>query len=441
MILMKFGGSSLGNADRIRSAAKIVKGRLRRKPVLVVSAVGGVTDRLEKLGADAASHKPWKKEAEKIIGLHETILVKLGLDGKMLDKDAYFLRGAVERVAKARDFSGAGRAKLLSFGERCSSRIMAGILRSMGIESSAHNAFDLGMVTDRNHAEATVLPESYGLLSSAIRKLPGVPVITGFLGRTKGREITTLGRGGSDVTASVVGAALGVKEIEIWTDVPGVMTADPRVVRGAWPVRKLSFSEAAELSYFGAKVLHPKTIAPAIARSIPVRVLNTFNPRDRGTLIVARSRETGIVAKAIAHKEGITAVNINSLRMLDAHGFLARVFEIFRKHRVSVDMITTSEVSISLTVDDTTNLGKAVEELKGFASVSVMRKRAIICVVGEGMKRVRAMAGRIFSCLGREDINVEMISQGASEINISFLVHERQAKAAMRALHLDFFGK
>lgn len=441
MIVMKFGGSSLAGAGRIRRAARIVKGKLRKKPVVVVSAVGETTDRLEELGAAAASRGQWERALEEIIGEHSAIVEELGLPGKLLAKETAYLRRTAQRTVKARKVSEPNRARLLSFGERCSAKLLAGALRSIGVDSSPHNASELGMLTEGNYREAKVLPETAKRLRSSISKLSGVPVITGFLGKTKGGEITTLGRGGSDVSASVIGAAVGAKEIEIWTDVPGVMTADPRAVPGAWPVRKLSFGEAAELAYFGARVLHPKAIAPAIARSIPVRVLNTFDPLDRGTLIVPRSRETGIVAKAIAHKKGITAVIINSLRMLEAHGFLARVFEIFAKYRISVDMITTSEVSISLTVDDTTNLEHAIEELREFAEVCVMRRRAIVCVVGEGMKRVRAMAGRIFSCLGREDISVEMISQGASEINVSFLVHEREVKSAVRALHRDFFGK
>ncbi len=441
MIIMKFGGTSLGSASRILRAAAIVKRRLRRKPVVVVSAVGGITDRLEKLGAAAASGGPWKKQLDEILADHAAIAARLGLGKELLRKEISFLRGTARRIAKAGRLTEAVRARLLSFGERCSVKIFSGALRSLGIESSAHNAFDIGMLTDRSYREAKILSETPGLLRSSISKLGGVPVITGFLGKTGTGSITTLGRGGSDVTASVVGAALGAGEIEIWTDVSGVMTADPHAVPGAWPVRKLSFHEAAELAYFGAKVLHPKTIAPAIEKAIPVRVLNTFDPEDPGTLILPGSRETGIVAKAIACKKNVSAVVVDSLRMLEAHGFLARVFRAFEKHRISVDMITTSEVSISLTIDDTKNLESAVEELKEFSSVSIMRRRAIVCVVGEGMKRIRAMAGRIFSCLGREDINVEMISQGASEINISFLVHERDVKRAVRALHRDFFGK
>jgi aspartate kinase len=441
MIVMKFGGTSVGSASKILRAARIVKGRHRRNPVVVVSAMGGMTDRLEELGAKAASGESWEQLVGGIIADHETAIGKLNLETNLLSREVSFLRKTAGRVVSARQLSEANRARLLSFGERCSVKLLAASLHSIGVKSSAHNAFDLGMLTDRNYREAKILGETPGLLRSSIKKLEGVPVVTGFLGAAKSGEVTTLGRGGSDISASVIGAALGAKEIEIWTDVSGVMTADPRAVSGAWPVRKLSFHEAAELAYFGARVLHPKTIAPAIDKAIPVRVLNTFDPEDPGTLIVPKSRETGIVAKAIAYKKGITAVIVDSLRMLEAHGFLARVFRVFEKHSISVDMITTSEVSISLTIDDTKNLESAVKELREFSSVSVMRRRAIVCVVGEGMKRIRAMAGRIFSCLGREDINVEMISQGASEINISFLVHEREVKRAVRALHRDFFGK
>ncbi len=458
MIVMKFGGSSLADAGKILAAAKIVKKRLRREPIVVVSANGDTTDRLEKLGKAAAERGLWEKQLEEIIRNHEIIAEKLGLEVGARHtstlqnsrsgfrpyncaKEISYLRRITKHIAKLGELSEANRARLLSFGERCSAKLFAVTLQSLGVQSSAYNSYDLGMLTDRNYREAKISPDAPKLLRRSMRKLSGVPVITGFLGKAKGGDITTLGRGGSDVTAAVIGAALGAREIEIWTDVSGVMTADPRVVPEAWPVRKLSFAEAAELAYFGARVLHPKTIAPAITKSIPVRVLNTFAPNDSGTLIVPKSRETGIVAKAIAYKKGVTAVVINSLRMLDAHGFLARVFEIFKKYKISVDMITTSEVSIALTVDDDRNLEQAVEELKKFARVFMMNRRAIVCVVGEGMKKMRGMAGRIFSCLGREDINIEMISHGASEINVSFLVREQDVASAVRTLHRNFFGQ
>jgi len=405
MIVMKFGGSSLADAGKILAAAKIVKKRLRREPIVVVSANGDTTDRLEKLGKAAAERGLWEKQLEEIIRNHEIIAEKLGLEVGARHtstlqnsrsgfrpyncaKEISYLRRITKHIAKLGELSEANRARLLSFGERCSAKLFAVTLQSLGVQSSAYNSYDLGMLTDRNYREAKISPDAPKLLRRSMRKLSGVPVITGFLGKAKGGDITTLGRGGSDVTAAVIGAALGAREIEIWTDVSGVMTADPRVVPEAWP-----------------------------------------------------GRETGIVAKAIAYKKGVTAVVINSLRMLDAHGFLARVFEIFKKYKISVDMITTSEVSIALTVDDDRNLEQAVEELKKFARVFMMNRRAIVCVVGEGMKKMRGMAGRIFSCLGREDINIEMISHGASEINVSFLVREQDVASAVRTLHRNFFGQ
>ncbi|MBI2974282.1 MAG: aspartate kinase, partial [Deltaproteobacteria bacterium] len=265
-----------------------------------------------------------------------------------------------------------------------------------------------------------------------------VPVITGFIGKDKNGKITTLGRGGSDYSAAIIGAAINADEIQIWTDVSGVYSADPRIVKNARKIEKISFAECSELAYFGAKVLHPKTILPAMNKNIPVKVLNTFEPENSGTIILSEMKKSDEIVKALTCKKNITLININSTRMLFAYGFLARVFYVFDKYNISVDMISTSEVSMSLTIDKDMNLDKAVEELNQIATTNIVRNKAIVCVVGVGLKNETGIAGKIFSLMGQHKINVEMISQGASEINISFVVENDEAEKAVKLLHREF---
>jgi len=252
-------------------------------------------------------------------------------------------------------------------------------------------------------------------------------------------ETTTLGRGGSDYTAAIIGAALSSEEIQIWTDVPGVLTADPRVTPKARTVPKLSFEEAAELAYFGAKVLHPKTLQPAIERNIPVRICNSRAQESGSTLVVAETEKSPQTVKAIAHKTGVTTVQITSARMLGAFGFLRALFEVFDRHRTAVDVVTTSEVSVSLSLDDISALPSIVDELKQLGTVNVEEKRAILCIVGEGLRTTPGIAARIFSTIS--DINVSLISQGASRINLTFAVEEDRAREAVIRLHREFFEK
>jgi aspartate kinase len=264
-----------------------------------------------------------------------------------------------------------------------------------------------------------------------------LPVVTGFLGATIDGRITTLGRGGSDYSAAIIGAALEAEEIEIWTDTNGMLSADPRVVPEARPVPRLSFAEACELAYFGAKVLHPKTLLPAMERGIPVRICNTARPEDPGSRITADAEPEpqGWRVKSIASKQGVTAITIVSTRMLLAHGFLARVFEVFGRHHVVVDLVTTSEVSISVTVDDTSRLAAALTELEGIGRVEVREGLAVIAVVGEGAPTQVGLAGHVFTLLGGVGVPVEMISQGASRVNLSFVVAGREATRVVKLLH------
>jgi aspartate kinase len=261
----------------------------------------------------------------------------------------------------------------------------------------------------------------------------------GFIASTVEGTTTTLGRGGSDYTAALIGAALTADEIQIWTDVTGVLTADPRVVPEAQTVERLSYAEASELAYFGAKVLHPKTIQPAIEGSIPVRICNSRAPEQTGTFVGPQTETTDRTIKAIAHKAAVTTVQITSARMLGAYGFLRALFEVFERHRTVVDVVATSEVSVSLSLDDATALPVIVTELEQLGTVRVEKGCAIVCVVGEGLRGTPGIAARVFSAIS--DINVTLISQGASSINFTFAIEEERVEEAVRRLHREFFSR
>ena len=295
------------------------------------------------------------------------------------------------------------------------------------------------MITNDAFGCAQPLPEAEERLRESIAGMKSVPVITGYLGKTLHGEITTLGRNGSDFTATYVGAAIGADEVQIWTDTDGVMTADPRICGEARPIPTLTFEEAGELAYYGGKVLHPATITPAIQKKVPVRVLNTFKPTHPGTTIVAATKEPHEGARAIVHNLHNLAVTINTPRMLMGHGFLARIFNVFAEHRIVVNMVCTSEVSVSVTIDDSKNLDAAVEELRAFAEVNVEREMAILCVVGNGIRFLPGIAADVFGALRDDGVNVLMISQGASKINIALVVVDRDCQKAVQSLHRKFF--
>jgi len=297
------------------------------------------------------------------------------------------------------------------------------------------------VVTDESFGRAQPLMEETGArvreLVLPVVERGVVPVVSGFIGATRKGVATTLGRGGSDFTASILGALLPAEEIQIWTDVDGMMTVDPRVVPGARVIPEVSAAEAAELAYFGAKVLHPATIKPAVERGIPVFILNTLNPSAPGTRIAAGAGDDTPEPRAIAFKKGITVVLISQPRMLMAYGFLARVFEVFDRHRTPVDLIATSEVSVSLTVDDPENIPAVQTDLAGLGEVQVLRRMAIVSVVGRGFLRRAGLAARVFQSL--REVNVVMISFGASDVNVSLVVAEDEAETAVRLLHHEFF--
>jgi aspartate kinase len=438
MIVMKFGGSSVGGSEQIKNVAELVKSHIDENPVVVVSAVKGITDKLIEL-SEAAARGNGELILEAIQKKHNKILKELGLDKSLVQKNLDELSNLVDET-KSRGINLKVLDKFQSFGERMSSKVVAAQLSKIGLKATAFDAFDLGFLTNSDFGNAEPLEETFANLDVNIKKLNVVPVITGFIGKTKEGEITTIGRGGSDYTAGIVGAAINASEIQIWTDVDGIMSADPKVIEDAKTLDHVSFAEASELAYFGAKVLHPKTILPAMDKNIPVRVLNTFNSEGKGTLILNKAVRDEQTVKAITQKKHISLINLQSSRMLGAHGFLSKLFEIFDKHEISVDVVSTSEVSVSLTINNSRNIGEVVKELEGIANVQILKNKAVICVVGEGMRHMPGVAGRTFAALGKNKVNLEMISQGASEINITFVVDDKDADNAVRVLHKEYYG-
>jgi aspartate kinase len=447
MIVMKFGGSSVESAIALERVASIVKARLDRHPVVVVSAMGKTTNRLLAIAGAAAEGK--QIEAMKLLAdlreyhRSEAAQVTLPTDLPELDQilNDHFqeLQEYVAEIAEVEEFSPRMVDAVSALGERLSSRIVTLAFRHFGIDAVHVDSRDV-ILTDLRHTQAApLLAKTYARLSERIPPIAAkhVVVMGGFIGSAEDGTTTTLGRGGSDFTGSIVGAGIGAEEIQIWTDVDGMLTCDPRIVPGGHRVKTISFAEAAELAYFGAKVLHPATVLPAVEKNIPVLILNSRRPEVEGTRIVSNAVPCRNVIKSIASKPNITVVKVQSLRMLMAHGFLRRIFEVFDRYPTSVDIVTTSEVSVSLTIDNPRYLEEICEELRGIAEVSVEKDLAIVCVVGDNIHGTPGIAARIFQSLG--DINVRMISQGASQLNMSFVVSGSDMKPAMQALHEEFF--
>jgi aspartate kinase len=429
-IVMKFGGTSVADAAAFENVARIVASEREAAPVVVVSAMSGVTDALL-----AATN------IEEVFERHRSVSRELLDDNKAF---AERLSSAEQQIGQLLEGSGERKAlqdAVVSFGEILSSALLVEVLNQRGITARQVDARRC-IITDEEHTSAApLMTETFAQSKSELLPVIEsgvVPVLGGFIGATTRGVTTTLGRGGSDYTAALLGAALGASEIQIWTDVTGVLTADPRVVPEAQTIERLSYSEAAELAYFGAKVLHPKTIQPAIESSIPVRICNSRAPQEAGTLVGPQSETSPRTVKAIAHKTGVTTVQITSLRMLGAYGFLRALFEVFDRHRTVVDVVTTSEVSVSLSLDDASALPVIVEELERLGTVRVEKGRAIICVVGEGLRGTPGIAARVFSTIS--DINVTLISQGASSINFTFAIEEERVREAVTRLHEEFFA-
>ncbi len=433
-VVMKFGGTSVGSAQRIQVVYEIVKSKRSLTPIVVVSAVGGITDQLIALAKQSVH---LTSDVSSILEKHERILSELHLPMTLLNSEFEELTKVLETIHAQKELTKKLLDHVVSFGERMSARIVAAYFTTQGLCAQAYDAYDIGMLTDSNFTDANVKELTYIQIQQhpAWREKEIIPIITGFIAKNEKGEITTLGRGGSDYTAAIVGAALHVSEIQIWTDVNGIMTSDPRIVKNAKSIDTISFVEASELAYFGAKVLHPKTILPAMKKDIPVVVLNTYEPSHPGTRIVRKGEITEAVVKAISSKKNITVLRVVSSRMLDAYGFLAKIFNVFEKYGIVVDMIATSEISVSITIDRTDCLNTLIEELEQLGNVEYHDQRAIICIVGKQMKSDLGLVGKIFTICGQEQVNVEMISQGASQVNTSFIVKNSEADRIVNALH------
>ncbi|HSE37055.1 MAG TPA: lysine-sensitive aspartokinase 3 [Blastocatellia bacterium] len=452
MIVMKFGGTSVQDASAIIRVAEVVLGRVDRAPVVVVSAMARVTETLLRVAGLARDGQVDEASArirelfERHLATARELLAESreSLTGVERELQSQFadLENLARSVSTLGELSARSQDAIASFGERLSSVIVAAAFRSRGIpaELTDSRAF---IITDDRFSKAAPDMEETALRTRAVLepmvRSGRVPVAQGFIGSTGDGVTTTIGRGGSDYSAALIGAALCAEAIEIWTDVDGLMTADPRLVPDARRIRVISFAEASELSYFGAKVLHPSTVLPAVERGIPVHIYNTHNPACDGTLIVAEPRPSRNLIKSIAFKRGVTIVNVTSTRMLMAYGFLRTIFEVFDRQQTSVDVVTTSEVSVSITLDNTDRLEAIKRDLSGIGAVTIEREKAIVCVVGDNLKFTPGVAARLFHAI--ESTNVNMISQGASEINLTFVIDESEVDRVVRRLHDEFFSE
>ena len=448
MIVMKFGGTSVANFEAITRTIFIIGSKLDKKPVVVVSALSKITDLLYAI-SDAALAGDVVKTDELLAQLRKR---HVDLTGELLAqsvlKDEAVAKvneicDGLDKIAFAvcslGELSDRNKAVIISTGEYLSSTIIAYAMNSKGIRTKWVDSRTM-MITNNAYLKAEPVVDAIAevvpaLVAQAYEGMDAI-IMQGFVGVTADGEPTVLGRGGSDYSASLIGMAVDAERIEIWTDVDGVLTADPRRVKNTKYLEKISFEEAAEMAHFGAKVLHPLTIEPAVKKNIPLYVLNSMNPSGKGTAILRNELiEDGV--KSVSFKENIKVINIFSMKMINTSGFLRRVFEIFSENKISVDLISTSEANISVTVDASENIDKLVAELSEFCDVIVDDDKSQISVIGKNIVRLNGMLKKTFAPLKR--CNVYMISQGASFVNISFVVDREELTEVVQDLHDHLF--
>lgn len=460
MIVMKFGGSSVADGERIKNVADIIQSEKRSK-VVVVSAMGGVTDSLIEIArtmvdlSDDCVKEKAREYTEWLSQRHMEAIRIVIEDKKIAEEVSIALHQLIEKLSVAllglghfEELSPKGMDYIMSFGERLCMNVMSGALRSMGIESKPLTGFEAGIITDSSYGRARPI---FGELRKRVKGYlkhmveEGItPVVSGFIAADEHGHITTLGRGGSDYTASLLGAALEAEEIQIWTDVDGIMTMDPRIVKEARLIDRLSYVEALDLGYFGAKVIHSKMIEPAMLLDIPVRVKNTFNRNNEGTLVVRVREVSDRVIKAIALMRDVMIVNLSGVAMAETPNVAGRVFSALGEANINVVMISGSSESNLSFVVSSKDAEKAVELLAQkvksdiVEGLSLIRDVAIICVVNAGMAGTKGVAARIFSAIYEADINIMMIAQGSSEVNIAFIILERDAERVVKVLHKTF---
>lgn len=446
---MKFGGTSVGSAQRIEDLTNIVSSYKDQQPIVVVSAMSGITNLLIEASEKAAlgEYNAFYRCMDEVTQKHLQCLENLFDKNREMLKplNEYVLshikevRNLLEGVATLKELTPRTSDLINSYGERISSYIVANALIAKGLSGLHLDSRDI-MITDNAFGAARPLiskvKEKVAELVIPEVNSGKIPVMGGFIGRTTEGITSTLGRGGSDYTASIIGLSVLAKEIQIWTDVDGIMTCDPRLVPNARVLKKVSFNEASELSFFGAKVLHPSTIKPAVENNIPVKILNSFNPKFPGT-IVTNETDKDQKIKAIAFKKKVTVLSISSPKMLFGYGYMAKVFSVFERNKTSIDIVATSEVSVSMSLDSTQYMQDIVDELSGFADVKVERDLAIISIVGMNFSSQNGIAATIFSAL--KDINIRMISFGASDINFTMVIDMAQLERSVKELHKVLF--
>lgn len=441
MIVMKFGGSSVANRAQIQKVLSIVRSARdqQRAPVVVSSAHKGITDALVNAAKAAAAGELGAADP---IDLQRKILAELECPPDLLDGFFAELGDLLRGISLVKELSPRSLDYVSSFGERMSVRAIADFFTRNGLPARAHDVWELGFITDAAFGRARPLEGWEANCRAAFARLPTneVPIVTGFVGKNGAGEITTVGRNGSDLTASLLGGALAAEEVQIWTDTDGVMTADPSVVDGARNIPHMRFDEAAELAYFGSRVLHPSTLLPAMSSDIPVRVLNTNRPAHRGTVIQKLTDANPSAATSIAYKERQSVLVLRTTRMFAQAGFLARVFEILGRRQVDVDMISTSEVSISLTTADRPALEAAEQELSTIGKVELRHGKTILAVVGQHLPERPGIGAQVLASVAGSGVNVEMISYGMDSINFTMLIDDADIGRAVKVLHEMLFA-
>nr|XP_008357847.2 aspartokinase 2, chloroplastic-like isoform X3 [Malus domestica] len=455
--VMKFGGSSVASAERMREVADLILSFPQERPVVVLSAMGKTTNKLllagEKAVTCGVTNVSMIDELSFIKELHLRTVEELGVDSSIISSHLQELEQLLKGIAMMKELTLRTKDYLVSFGECMSTRLFVAYLNKIGVKARQYDAFEIGFITTDDFTNADILEATYPAVAKRLHGDwicdPAIPIVTGFLGKGwRSCAVTTLGRGGSDLTATTIGKALGLREIQVWKDVDGVLTCDPNICQHAQPVPYLTFEEAAELAYFGAQVLHPQSMRPAREADIPVRVKNSYNPNAPGTVITHARDMSKAVLTSIVLKRNVTMLDIVSTRMLGQYGFLAKVFTTFEDLGISVDVVATSEVSISLTLDPSKlwsreliqqELDHVAEELEKIAVVNLLQHRSIISLIGN-VQRSSLILERAFQVLRTIGVNVQMISQGASKVNISLVVNDDEAEQCVRALHQAFFG-
>ena len=441
MIVMKFGGSSVANAERIRHVASIVQAYAGRRPVVVLSAMGDTTDHLLEASDMAVQGKV---DIEKVERLHLDTARELGVEVPAILDLLGELKTLLTGISMLHELTRRTRDYLVSFGERMSVRMMAAYLEKLGTSAKFYDAWDVGMVSDSNYMNAELLDDVWTEIPKRLSAYRDgtqkeIPIVTGFIAKDRNGIITTLGRGGSDLSATMIGSALGAEEVQTWKDVDGILTTDPRIVKDARTVPEVTYEEAQELSMFGSQVLHPRSMIPCRRTGTRVRVKNSYNIESGGSVIV--ERHSGAVPRvtAITCVKDVTLIDIQSSGMFGAAGFLAHIFNQFLKWNISIDVIATSEVSVSLTVNTKANLDGLVEDLERAADVNVNSNKSIVTLICDASHSSSILADA-FSALEREGINVQMISQGASKVNISMLVDSAETNRVVQVLHGALFS-